>query len=131
MGLNVNDVTGIGAIADLAKTAIRTIWPDKTEQEVAELSAGVVLVQGQLKINEVEAASPSVWTSGWRPAIGWVCACALFSQYILRPWVQWVFVIAGHPIPELPGIDDQLWQLMGGMLGLGGLRTFEKIRGRA
>jgi hypothetical protein len=56
---------------------------------------------------------------------------ALFSQYILRPWIQSIFVFTGHPIPDLPGIDDQLWQLLGGMLGLGGLRTFEKIKGKA
>jgi hypothetical protein len=70
-----------------------------------------------------------MFVSGWRPFIGWVCGGALFSQYILRPWVQWLCVLVGHPIPQLPGIDDQLWQLVGAMLGMGGLRTFEKIKG--
>lgn len=116
---------------DLAKDVINKIWPDKSEQEKAQLAAAVSLVQGQLDINKVEAASPNPFTSGWRPAIGWVCAGALVSQYILRPWVQWVCLIVGHPLPPLPGIDDQLWQLMGGMLGMGGLRTFEKVRGVA
>jgi hypothetical protein len=88
-------------------------------------------VKGQLEINKAEAGNASIWVSGWRPAVGWVCAGALFSQYILRPWVQWAAIISGHPIPELPGIDDHLWELLGGMLGLGGLRTVEKIKGVA
>lgn len=125
------DIAGIGAVADLAKTAIQTIWPDKTEQEKAELAAAVGVVQGQLAINAAEAASPSMFVAGWRPFIGWTCGGALFSQYILRPWVQWACAVAGHPVPPLPGIDDQLWQLMGTMLGMGGLRTFEKIKGKA
>lgn len=99
--------------------------------ELAQLASVTELARGQQKINEVEAASPSLWASGWRPAVGWVCAGALFSHFILRPWVQWFAIIMGHPIPELPGIDDNLWQLLGGMLGLGGLRTVEKIKGVA
>jgi hypothetical protein len=55
----------------------------------------------------------------------------LFFQYIARPGLQWYGVVSGHPFPPLPGIDDNLWQLMLGMLGLGGLRTFEKTKGVA
>jgi len=63
---------------DLVNTAINKIWPDKSEQEKQQLAAAVVIVQGQLDINKAEAASPSVFVSGWRPWIGWVCgtACA-------------------------------------------------------
>jgi len=115
----------------LAETVIGKIWPDKSAQEQAQLAAAVALVQGQLEVNKAEAASPSPFTSGWRPAIGWVCAAALACQYIARPLLSWVGIVAGHPFPELPGIDDNLWQLMLGMLGLGGLRTFEKTKGVA
>ena len=125
------DIASLGAVADLAKTAIQTIWPDKSEQEKTELAAAVGVVQGQLAINAAEATSPSLFAAGWRPFIGWTCGGALFSQYILRPWVQWVCAVSGHPVPPIPGIDDQLWQLMGTMLGMGGLRTFEKIKGKA
>lgn len=114
---------------DLANSVVNKIWPDKSEQERAQLAAAVSLVQGQLEINKAEAANPSVFTSGWRPAIGWCCAAALAYQYLLRPLASWGFVIAGHPLPEMPGIDDNLWQLLLGMLGLGGLRTFEKFKG--
>ena len=80
----------------------------------------------QTEINKVEAASPSVFVSGWRPAIGWVCAMAMGYQYLLRP-----FLVAYHPALAFPGLDDNLWQLLAGMLGLGGLRTFEKVNGVA
>ena len=116
---------------DLATTVINKIWPDKSAAEAAQLAAAVALVQGQMDVNRAEAASPSAFTSGWRPAIGWVCGLALLFQYILRPMLMWFGVITGHQWPPLPGIDDNLWQLMLGLLGLGGLRTFEKTKGVA
>jgi hypothetical protein len=75
------DITGLGAVSDLATTVISRIWPDKTEQEKQQLAAAVMVVQGQLDINRTEAANPSVFVSGWRPFIGWVCgaACAAAS----------------------------------------------------
>lgn len=125
------DATGIGAVADLASTVISRLWPDKTEQERAQLAAALTIVQGQLDANRAEAASPSAFTSGWRPGVGWVCVAALACQYIARPLVQWGGIVTGHPLPDLPGIDDNLWQLMLGLLGLGGLRSFEKVKGVA
>lgn len=123
------DITGIGAVADLANTVITRLFPDKTEQERQQLAAALTIVQGQLDANKAEAANPSAFTSGWRPGIGWVCALALFFQYIARPGLQWYGIVSGHTFPSLPGIDDNLWQLMLGMLGLGGLRTYEKVQG--
>jgi len=123
------DLTGIGAVADLANNVITRLFPDKTEQERQQLAAALTIVQGQLDANKAEAASPSAFTSGWRPGIGWVCAVALACQYVVRPLIQWGCLVTGHDMPPLPGIDDNLWQLMLGMLGLGGLRTYEKVRG--
>ena len=125
------DATGIGAVADLASTVISRLWPDKTEQERAQLAAALTIVQGQLDANKAEAASPSAFTSGWRPGVGWVCVAALACQYIARPLVQWGGIVSGHPLPDLPGIDENLWQLMLGLLGLGGLRSYEKVKGVA
>lgn len=119
------------AIADLATNVISRIWPDKSEAEKQQLAAAVQLVQGQMDINKAEAASGSVFIGGWRPAIGWVCAAALACQYIARPLLVWAGIITGHNWPVLPGLDDNLWQLMLGMLGMGGLRTVEKVKGVA
>ena len=121
----------ITAGIDLATAAVKRIWPDKSEEQARQLASQLAIVQGQLDINKAEAGSSSAFTSGWRPGIGWVCALALFAQYIARPMLQWYGVVTGHPFPELPGIDDNLWQLLLGMLGLGGLRTFEKVKGVA
>lgn len=123
MGL---DVTGVGAVADLTGKIIDKIWPDKSDQERAQLAAAVQIVNGQLEINKTEAASPSLFVAGWRPAVGWVCASALAFQYLARP------LLLGFGITQtLPGVDDQLWQLLFGMLGMGALRTFEKSKGVA
>lgn len=89
------------------------------------------LALAQISVNKAEAESQGIYKGGWRPAIGWVCAGALASQYLVKPWVESACLIVGHPVPSLPGIDEHLWELMGGMLGLGGLRTFEKLRGRS
>jgi hypothetical protein len=83
----------------------------------------------QREINRAEAASPSVFVSGWRPAIGWVCALALGFQYLLRPLFDWAAGVWLPQLPALPGLDGNLWELMFGMLGMGSLRTFEKTRG--
>jgi len=83
----------------------------------------------QRDINKTEAASNSLFVAGWRPGIGWVCALALAFQYLVRPLVSWAAGVWWPAMPALPGLDDSLWQLMFGMLGMGGLRTLEKTRG--
>ncbi len=121
----------ITAGIDLAKTVVQTIWPDKTEAEKAQLAAAVTLVQGQLEINKVEAASPSVFTSGWRPFIGWVCGAACSWNWIGLPIATFVCAYTGHPL-DLSAADlAEMMPLLLGMLGLGGLRTFEKVKGVA
>ena len=120
------DITGVGAVADLVSNVIGKIWPDKTEQEKQQLAMAVQVVNGQLEINKAEAQNPSVWVSGWRPGVGWICVGALGFQYIARP-----LLIGFGVAPELPALDSTLWELLFGMLGLGGLRTFEKVKGVA
>lgn len=83
----------------------------------------------QLEVNKAEAASASVFVAGWRPAIGWVCAFALAFEYLISPLGQWVGFIAGHAIPKPPTLSEHLWELLMGMLGLGALRSLEKIKG--
>lgn len=86
---------------------------------------------GQMEVNKQEAASSSVFVAGWRPAIGWVCAGALFYQYLLAPVLTWATAAVGFYLPTPPSLDGSLWELMFGLLGMGGLRTYEKIAGVA
>jgi hypothetical protein len=124
-------VDPITAGISLIETVVGKVWPDKSEQERAQMAAALSLVQGQIDINKAEAASPSAFTSSWRPAIGWVCAMALACQYIARPLIEWGGIVSGHPLPPLPGIDNNLWELLTAMLGLSGLRSYEKLKGVA
>lgn len=81
--------------------------------------------------NKAEAASGITMAATWRPAVGWTCAIALFSQFVLTPWMMWISAICGIDLPLPPKLDGMLWELMFGMLGFGGLRTFEKLKGVA
>lgn len=125
------DVTGIGAVADLANTAINKIWPDKSEQEKQEIAAAVMMVQGQININQTEAASSSLFVSGWRPMIGWVCGVACAWNWIGLKIALFVAALFGHSINLQPADISEMMPVLLGMLGLGGLRTIEKLNGAA
>lgn len=87
--------------------------------------------QGQTGINEREAQHPSLFVAGWRPYIGWICGFALTFHYVLAPLAMWVGFIVGHPLPKPPAFDTGVYELVFAMLGIGGLRTYEKITGVA
>jgi len=86
----------------------------------------------QLEINKAEAASGSIFKGGWRPAVGWVCAFAFAYHFVIQPVLIFIFAYAGVDAPELPEFDmGTLLTVLGGMLGIGGLRTYEKQKGLA
>lgn len=115
---------------DLATAAINKIWPDKSEQEKAQLAAAVALVQGQLSINQTEAASTDP-LQHWRGGLGWVCVFAYGFNFVVQPLLIAGSTIAGHPV-VLPMIDiGPLATLTLGMLGLGGLHVAERVKGVA
>jgi len=116
---------------DLARTVVDKIWPDKSEQERAQLAAAMQLIQGQIDINKAEATNSSAFTSGWRPFIGWVCGTACAWNWIGMPTALFISASLGHSISFSPTNLSDLWPLLMGMLGLGGLRTFEKVKGVA
>lgn len=88
------------------------------------------LAKGQLEINQAEAASGSIFKGGWRPFIGWVCGTAFAYHFILQPIIVFGVTVAGVTLPPLPEFDmATLMPVLMGMLGLGGLRTFEKTKG--
>ena len=79
-----------------------------------------------VELNKVEAQHRSLFISGWRPALGWVCVLGLALTFIVSPLLEWGTGVKG---PELP--TDIMLELVLGMLGLGALRTYEKLAGRA
>ena len=84
----------------------------------------------QLEINKAEAASGSFFKGGWRPAVGWVCAIAFAYHFVVKDLIVFGASFAGAVLPELPDFDmGTLLTVLGGMLGIGGLRTYEKQRG--
>ena len=121
----------ITAGLELAKTVIASAWPDKSAAEQAQLVAAVSLVQGQLEVNRAEAGSPSLLTSGWRPFIGWVCGTGCAWNWIGLPVAGFICAFIGRPVGLEPADLGQMMPLLLGMLGLGGLRTIEKIKGVA
>lgn len=121
----------ITAGIDLAKTVVDKIWPDKSEQERAQLAAALQLVQGQLDINKTEAASSSVFVAGWRPAIGWVCGAAFAWNWVGLPMANFAAAWLAHPMSLAPADMSEMLPVLMGMLGLGALRSFEKVKGVA
>ena len=125
------DLTGIGSIAELAGTVIQRMFPDKTKIEQEEMAAALVEVQGQLDTNKVEAASENLFVAGWRPFVGWVCGSGFAIQFVVGPMCQWASAIAGHEVVFPPLDLGTMMPLLFGLLGLGGMRSFEKMYGVA
>jgi len=83
----------------------------------------------QVEVNKTEAQHRSIWVAGWRPACGWICATALGWHFILQPIVLFAAAIFNVTLP-VPAFDmGSLMTVLMGMLGLGGLRSFEKSKG--
>lgn len=84
----------------------------------------------QIDVNKAEAASGSSFKGGWRPFIGWTCATAFAYHFVVQPFLVFAFTVYGIELKGLPAFDmESLMTVMLGMLGLGGLRTFEKHKG--
>ena len=87
------------------------------------------LAKGQLAINAEEAKSRNIFVAGWRPFVGWTCGLALFAHFILFPSADVVTAYLGYETPTYPAFDmDTLMTVLLGMLGLGGMRSFEKYK---
>jgi hypothetical protein len=86
--------------------------------------------EGQSAVNLEEAKSDSIWKSGWRPNIGWVCGAAFAVQYVVGPLAEWVSALFGHPV-KFPTMDlGEILPVLFGMLGLGAYRTYERVKGK-
>ncbi len=135
----------LGPIFDIIKDALGRVLPDPEAKARAQAQAFDVLTNGtfdqraeqaialaQIEVNKADAAGQSALQRNWRPAVGWVCGTALAWDNVIKPMIILGCAIAGHPVPPLPNLSsEQLYGVLFGMLGLGGLRTVEKVKGAA
>ena len=134
------------AALDIGGKLIDRLWPDPAQRdaaklkllemqqsgELAQLAAETEIAKGQLAVNAAEAASGSAYASGWRPTVGYACVAGLVYSFLVQPLLPWFAALFGKPVPPLPELDTSvLMTLLLGMLGIGGMRTHEKVRGVA
>jgi hypothetical protein len=136
----------LGPILDLFNKVADKVWPDPEKKAQAqlelvkmqqagdfkELEVNLALAQGQMDINKVEAASSDPFTSRARPFIMWVCGLSLLYAALIDPFARFIATVFYHYTGSFPEIDTTITlQVLFGLLGLGGFRTLEKIRGVA
>jgi len=134
MGFPLLDIVGIGAklidklIPDPKAKAEAMEKLKELDQagELAKMNADLAVMSQQVEIDKIEAASTNMFIAGWRPAVGWVCVLGL-AITVFSPLLGWGAALFGHAIlvPAIP--MDALMTLLIGMLGLGGMRTVEKL----
>lgn len=124
----------IGPLLELGKGIIDRLFPDPAQKAAAELEllkmtqeGDLKLILAQLEINAKEAQHPSIFISGWRPAVGWICGFGLAYQTVLHNILQWVASINKWPLPVSPDTDTLVY-VLGTLLGVAGLRTIEKVK---
>lgn len=127
----------LGSVFELGGKIIERLFPDPAAKAQAELellkltqAGDLQTVLAQLEINAKEAAHPSIFVAGWRPFVGWSCGVGLVYATIGHNLLAWLAQAQGWPVP--PSVDaDLLIYTLGGLLGIGGLRTLEKVKGVA
>jgi hypothetical protein len=137
MGFPLLDIVGIGAklidklIPDPKAKSEALLKLKELEQagELAQMNADLAVMQGQVEINKIEAASSNIFIAGWRPAVGWVLAAGLAVMLVLGPLMAWGSALAGKPLkqPDMP--TEVIMCLATSLLGLAGMRSWEKFKG--
>jgi len=124
----------LAPLLEVGKTLLDRFVPDPQQKAQAEMELIRMAADGELKqviaqleINAREATHPSVFVAGWRPAFGWCGAAGFVYATIIQPLLGWVAVVKGWPEPPTLNID-LLWVVITGLLGIGGLRTVEKMK---
>ena len=126
---------GVGDIAKLVDDGINKIWPDKTEQDKEkfallsqQLTSGFQLQLAQIQVDQEAEKQPGWFTKGRDGAL-WTCVLGFFWMFFLRPVLDFVFIACGHPL-TLPALDVATTQdLLGGLLGLGGMHMYQQVKG--
>ncbi len=129
---------GMGGLAPAAARVLELIGPvidrlipdpeRKQQLQLELLDALAKLDIAQLEVNKAEAQHASMFVAGWRPFIGWVLGVGVAYSFLLAPMIGGVVSI-WKPGFSLPAVDDHLWELIFAMLGMGALRSFDKLRG--
>jgi len=125
----------IAAILSVLPNILDRVLPNQSERQRAQEELAKIAVNGeiqqmvsQMEVNKVEAASESMFVAGWRPFVGWMCGIGFAYATIGHVMLSWLSGAMGWGMP--PSIDaDVLTTTLWGMLGLGSLRTVEKIKG--
>lgn len=125
----------VTAALDIGGKLIDRLWPDPAQRDAAKLellrlqqSGDLAVITGQMEINKVEAASGSKFVSGWRPAVGWTCVAACGWNWVGLPVLKAALLLTGAPAIALAPADlSEMLPILMGLLGLGILRTTEKI----
>ena len=133
--LNISSI--IDSVGKVAGDLITTD-KEKMQLEIENRKLDQAIDIAQIQVNKEEAKSSSLFVSGWRPAVGWIGAAALAYQFLLYPilgwawkWLQAMGYVPSEMSPP-PLLDaEQLWVMLSGILGIAGMRTFEKQKGVA
>jgi len=128
----------ISAALEIGNTLINKIFPDPAQADAAKLellklqqSGELAVMTAQTDINKEEAKSTSLFVSGWRPFVGWVSGSAFALHFLLLPIANFILVANGHKEVVLAFDMQTLLTVLMGLLGLGGMRTYEKVQGVA
>lgn len=134
----------ISGLFQAAQSLIERFFPDPEKKaaaqlqllqmqqsgELAHLAAETDLVKGQLDINKIEAGSDSIFVAGWRPAVGWIGALGLGYVALVEPFARFIATVCFSYGGGYPVIDTSITlQILGGILGLGAMRSFDKLKG--
>ena len=124
------------SILEIGAKLLDKVIPDKDAREKAQAELiraaqdqDFQLALAQIKVNEEEAKSDNLFKSGWRPSIGWTCSVAFILHFVAFPIINFVIVGLGYKEVVISFDMTTLMTVLGGLLGIGGLRTYEKVKG--
>jgi|TARA_R110002153_G_scaffold87801_1_gene216743 hypothetical protein len=126
----------LNVLLPLISTVVDRVIPDKNGADKAKQAIEAELIKNatqlnlaQAETNKIEASHRSVFVAGWRPCLGWVAALGFAWMFVIAPLLQWVMLVSGNELPLPQFQTDVLLELTFAMLGLAGLRTYEKTKG--
>jgi hypothetical protein len=125
----------IETIVGTIGTVLDRVIPDKNKRAEAQEQLQTLLTSQdfqiaveQIKVNAIEAQSDSIFKSGWRPSVGWICSIAFGLHFVIFPLLNWFIILFGGQPILVPFHMDTLLTVLLGLLGMGTLRTVEKMK---